>query len=330
MKYVAVLGVILAVSGAAQALTFDVPYQGEVVMKFKNWDVGTLYDVPDGEITGEGTLDGETQLPPVGAYPSGTLGSTEDSWGIFRLDSITDTSGTIDLWNRFTPGRAEVTGIFWGERDVKLNQTTVRIHVDDGPGPDDDDDGIPGEDPNFTDYTRQDIEGVGMSVAFFEDPSNDFDPFPGAGPPPPADIAAARTAPGAFTTATNGALIFSMNSVPGHFASSPNEFFTEFWPDGGPLGANASGGMFAELGKVDLDGDGVADDEGIQNTPEWMRPGADFTFEFTGEPDGTGTWTVISDDPIRAHYVPEPMTMLAVGIALSSLGGYVRRRRRTA
>ena len=274
-KCAATVGLILAIGGAAQAINFDVDYQGPISMKFSNWDVGTLYDVQDGLYEGEAVIDAiAAQLPPEGAIGS------EDTWGVFRLASITDPSGTIDLWNRYD-GRPEVTGIFWGERDVYLTQTTVVI------GPDT--------------LLTQEIHGVGMSVAFFEDPSNDFDPFPAAG------IAAERTAPGAFTTVTNGTLIWSMTSIPGHDATFPtHEFFTEFWPDRAAGEINAVGGFFAEIGAVDLDGDGIAGDVGELND---LIVDDLFTFEFTGEPDATGTWIVLSDDPIHTNIIPEPATV---------------------
>jgi hypothetical protein len=295
----------------AEALTFNTSYTGPIVMKFKNWDVGVLYDVDqDGDglpdvatYTDAGTLNGLTQLAPTGAK-NPLVGEKEDSWGVFRLDSITDPTGTIDLWNRFT-ATTEITGIFWGEHDVYMDQTVVTYLG--------------------TDYVSQDIHGVGMHIAFFEQAKLGGtvpNPYPVGG------IAAARTAPGAFTTFTDGTLIWSMNSVPGHDTSFPtHEFFANFWPDDSPLGGNASGGFFADMGAVDLDGDGGAD----VGTLNWLidtNPTPDFQFAFTGDPDGTFTWIVISDDPIRTSVIPEPLTMFGVFGAASALVGYMRRRRR--
>ncbi|MCK4627258.1 MAG: PEP-CTERM sorting domain-containing protein, partial [Phycisphaerae bacterium] len=265
-------------------------------MKFTNWDTGTLYGVDDGLYETEATLDGLLQVPPPGRQ------GNEDTWGVFRLDSITDPSGTIDLWNRFTPGTPEITGIFWGARDVYLDQTTTGAGM------------------------SQDIHGVGMSMALFEDAANNLDPYPAGG------IAAARTAPGAFDTFTDGTLIWTMNSVPGHDADFPeHEFFTKFWPDmEAGAGQNAAGGVFSQMGAVDLDGDGVADDVGSLNwwiIKDNIDDGVDFTFEFTGEPDSNDVWLVISDDPARTAVVPEPITMLGLFLGIGGLGGYIRKRR---
>ena len=282
--------VLVMFSASAVAAISDLSYQGEIKLKFTNWDVGAQYAVQDGLYQGEANLDLLGQTPPAGKK------GIEDNWGIFRVESITDPTGTIDLWNRFTAD-TEVTGIFWGGRDVYLNQTT-------GAG-----------------GTSQEIHGVGLSIAFFEDAAKNNDPFP-------ANIAAARTAPGAFATFTDGTLIWTMKSVPGHNSGFPgHEFFTTFWPDAAAGSANAAGGFFAQLAPVDLDGDGTADDVGSLNgmiIPDNIAPGVDFTTEFTGEPDISGTWDVISDDPVRTS-IPEPLTLtLATTGALAML---LRKRR---
>ena len=45
----------------------------------------------------------------------------------------------------------------------------------------------------------------------------------------------------------------------------------------------------------------------------------------TGQNDN---WQFISEDPVRLTYViPEPMTMVAIGLAIGGLGGYLRKRR---
>jgi len=268
---VALTATVVFLCGMVGAIVIEpVPgYQGPIKMKFTNWDTGTVYNVDDGLYEGEGALDALAQVPAPGQLAG------EDTWGVFRLDSITDESGMIDLWNRFT-AETELTGIFWGGRDVYLNQTT-------GPG-----------------GTSQQIHSGG--------------------------IAAARTAAGAFDTFTDGGLAWTMNTVPGHNADFPtHEFFTEFWPDAAVGNINAAGGAFAQVGAVDLDGDGVATDVGALNSsiiPNNIAPGADFAFEFTGEPDATGTWLVVSDDPIRTA-IPEPTTL-----ALLSMGGLAMARRR--
>ena len=272
---------------------FKQPYVGPLKMKFTNWDTGTLYAVPDNVYVGEGNLDVLPQLPPKGRK------GDEDIWGVFRLESMSDPTGTIDLWDRYTAD-TEITGIFWGARDVYLNQSTG------GSG-----------------LRSQDIHAVDLSVAFFDDAAKNANPFPGGG------IVAARTAPGAFDTFTDGTLIWTLNSVPGHDLDFPtHEVFNEFWPDGGPGGLNASGGSFAALGAVDLDGDGNATDVGTLNhmiVKDNIGPGVEFTLDFTGEPDPTQTWLVISDDPIRTE-IPEPGTLAVLGLGAGLVA--LRRRRR--
>ncbi len=56
---------------------------------------------------------------------------------------------------------------------------------------------------------------------------------------------------------------------------------------------------------------------------------ADLFIQFDLKPDEIGAppWGNVSEDPFRFNIVPEPMTMIAVGMSIAGLGGYIRKRR---
>jgi PEP-CTERM motif len=303
MSLLAVCGVLftLVTPAGADVASVLAAHEGPITIKFRNWDSGTLYNVQDDVYMGESTLDGLIQTPPPNRF------GIEDTWGVARLSGIYDAENNL-LWSGSIPGTPEITGLFWGGRDTYLSQTTTAAGI------------------------IQDIHAVGMHIAFFEDANNDF------GNPSAAPGTAKRTAGNAFTGATEGTLLWTLNTVPGFVSDYPNaEFFTTFSPSGAILwgGLNAYGGAYADLGTIHTAGpDGImdtADDimmTGLYNDLFVSNDnGGDWRITFTGKPDPEGTFLVVSDDPIDATLVPEPATMSLLALGLSAL--VVRRRRRS-
>jgi hypothetical protein len=329
LKFSLVVAIALAIAGPAQAIVLLQPYAGPVTMKFRNWDTGTLYNIPDGPATvGEAAMDA---LPIVPGFPPNSFGS-EDSWGVVQLTEIYGDQNQL-LWSAAIPGTPEITGLFWGERDTYISQTTSVQGI------------------------SQDIHGVGFKIAFWEDANKDL------GNPPGQYVSSAnvgtdrRIAEELFEGATEGNLLWTGNSVPGFDPNFPNdEFFTTFSPSGAIFfGLNAFGGMYIDLGTVYTDGadgePGVAgfDDDGINGVDDIGERGfagsddvamlgsgnqlfdtsgpVDWRIAFTGKPDGTGEFLVLSDDPIDTTIIPEPITMLGMLLGMGGVARYVRKRR---
>jgi hypothetical protein len=285
------IGLILAVSSSAWAISLLQPYQGPVTMKFRNWDVYTHYNVADGTYVGQDTLNSLPQTPPRGGQPG------EDFWGVMVLTDIYGKNNEL-LWSAAIPGTPQITGLFWNGSDNYLKQTT----------------GVGG--------AVQNIHGTGLHMAFYEDPSNNFtnadDTVAGK------TGTARRTAAETFLAATDGNLLWTANSTPGFDSNFPlDEYFSTYSPSNDQFGAtNAFGGLLADLGAVP--GVGTGPGNGLFDGAN--TPGADWRMVFTAKPDPLGEFDLISDDPIDAKIIPEPLTVLGVIMGISSLVTYVRRR----
>ena len=290
LKVVLALALVAALAQSASAVSFG-GYVGKIQMKFRNYDVGTLYTLgpgPAGPFIGQGLVNGLPQTPPPGAAPF------EDGWGIFRITEIWGTSDggltfEVPLWSNATAS-TELTGMFWGERDTYVLQYIDPASL----------------------VTKQAIHGVGLHVAVFEDSAKNFNPAPGP-------LSRATPFP-VYPTVTDGSLIWTVNSVPGWDAGFPtDEFFTVFTPGAAPGAVNAQGGFWGTMGSVPTWGLGPSNNQlDIPNLVDVM-------FGFDGRAS-TG-WMVISNDPVEATVVPEPLTMLGVLASVGGIAGYIRKRR---
>lgn len=209
---------VTGTAGASIVIGGQVIPDGPLVIKYVNYDVGTLYNVANGLYQGESNLNAlPVQTAPTGGLPG------EDAWAIFRVESIMNASQTQTYYNRYT-ATEEITGIIWGIRDTYLSQT--------GSGS----------------VLTQDIHGVGAHLAVFKDSANNFNSTLGP---------SARTSDGNYPTVTDGQLIWSFNSVPGWDTSfSTDQYFSTFRPNASPGNFSGNGGMEAALGTVPFFGTG--------------------------------------------------------------------------
>lgn len=299
-----VLGLLLVATGASWAFNLldYVPAGQDVKFKFINYDVGTIYTAGNGIWTGATTLDGLAQTGP----PGGAAG--EDSWGIVKLTEIYSDDAPSPFWTS-TSSLEEITGIFWGERDTYL------------------------ADSGSSTAHQQLIHGVGMNVAFFTQMKaalgfTAFDPTGGA-----TAVGSRPSGAPVYPTVTDGALLYTFYSIPGHNWGFPtDEFFTEFYPTPAPYTDSANGGFWADSGSVPYWGVGPGNTQIAQliADPDGPGPlnGCDATFKFTGVPDPSGKWLVLSDDPIRTRVTPELSSggLMLIGLVPVGLGWWKRRK----
>ena len=143
-----------------------------------------------------------------------------------------------------------------------------------------------------------------------------------------------------FQGATEGTLLWTLNSIPGVEANTNDHFVADFSPSqGNPWMVNATGGLWADLGTIHTAGPdgimGTADDIIMTGSANSMFLGGDtpndgtvdWRVVFTGKPDPTGQFLVLSDDPIDTVVIPEPVTMASLFLGIGCLSRYIRKRR---
>jgi len=281
-------------------------YEGPMTMQYSNWDVGTLYTSPTGGLLADSTYTGAALAGLTQTSPPNSFGG-ESSWGVAQLKSIVGTVGlntNFSLWNYAQAGTPQITAIFWGEKDTSVTVTNGG--------------------------NTQAIAGVGVHVAFFENPANtdynSINPIANGG-------TAQRTAADVFTGLAQAGYtcIWTLNSVPGKNAlDMSNEFFDTYNPEVAFGGIDARGGFYANVGTIydpNLPGGSLTGVDNGMFVPETLG-GPDWDVNWTGRsllgPNGGG-FDVRSDDPVYAEAVPAPA---AVFLGMMGLGlvGWLKKR----
>jgi hypothetical protein len=296
-----------SVSGHAVGTPF---VGGTFLINLQDFDMGTLYPstLPGGAAGfgengtgtqtvagGISTLNSIQTAGAVGANPAGG----EDTWGIARINTITDQFGSI-IWS--TAGKqAELTVMFYGEQDFYIQ------NLANNPG-------------------YQSIDGVGLHADLWLQSFTD----PGFTQYNPGQGSAGRTALDRYTSVTDGTMILSTVSTagflhgPGQFGGPSSEFNSVFNPNAGGEGQaylSVTGG--ADAAQFNTNG---------YTSPYIPGNTADLFAQFTTDANpGVSNWLVSSNDPIEgniARGVPDSgSTLLLFGLGLGFLAEAYRRRR---
>ena len=296
-RWVVTVGLILAVSTAALGISLPA---GPIIMKTDDRADGTVYPAGGGAIPGVATLPGE------------------DGWGLLQVMQINAPAGTV--WsNPITPpppGARELFGVYWNIQDIGVAVT---------PGP-----------PS----TIQTTESVGVYFAVWEQDAGTAGTLAATSP---GLRGGAYTYPGIGGALGNPVLWLTGRSVPmSLLGTNP---LTEYYAVSDVTGI--VGGIartYLEVADlttwVDPNGDpntpgpgkGVMNDLLDSNLYAGVGSNAGQTADLflkmtTYAPGGNG-WILGSNDDLAGAAIPEPVTVLAVFLGVSGLGGYIRKRTR--
>jgi hypothetical protein len=315
------LSALLTLTPRASAITFvwvDGPQAGQafagggIQIKAINYDTGTLYpSMPVNTAIGFGqngtagslgagiaALDAiPGQRAPIGAVPG-----QNDSWGILKITSIQATASDGVLHDIYNSAIApvELTAMFWGVNDFYVRQVSTG-------------------NPDLA-ASGQIIDGTGLRVDIYSDPSKDFNQTAG-----PLGAHTVSTYP----TATNGTLELSLLSTPGFINAANNlgGIATEFESNTASVGyaaLNVTGG--ASASQFNTNAIGFGGSSGSQFTPGLAgQASTDVWFSFTST-QGVNGWDITSNDPMLANISPgvpdsgSAVLMFAMGLACLGFG----------
>lgn len=338
VKLVTVAGLVLALAGVASAVSLQAGYNS---LKFT--DASHLYNAPVGGVgpyTPVATGQGGTPFPIPYTGPGGTAIDTgpipipgQENRAIFNVTTI----ALLGQPPYYTSGATELSGLFYDLEILQVIPTPTGFVIDMG---------SLGRNPLVS--AADDIDGdsvggiTGGVIEIYED-AGPVSPFSYApGPAAWAEFAGPGGRDAYPNVNLTGESLFLQAALV-DLASTPLA----------PTVPLAPGTVFRETINLTTgtgEGRGFLNvfngsptvlnnvDRGIFGTsPSGVPMDISFQANYVFAPDPTynpsfnpiaaAGWINQSDDPAEFFVIPEPMTMLAVGMSVVGLGGYIRKRR---
>jgi len=302
---------LFATASQAASISFN-GLEGQLFMKYRNLDVGKLYNTTPADTTGEANVDALQVSPNPNTVPlPGSANPREDAWGIAIVDEIRigGAFGTLvySASNPALQGNTQVAAIFYGTHDIEVvnnpngTQTIESNNV-------------------FVDFYASllgnNADGVDLTSLDATHRMNDINNTP------------------SYTGITDGTHIFSFVSHQGSIGSNPQSSFeTTIDPNLTPnsqTGVIGGGNLFLDVGTTPL---GTGTQNGSLKVDPLGPGSADALVSFTtlSPPPGSSGFNVGSNDPLLAQALaPAPKSVWAGAAVMGGLGLAALRRRKLA
>ena len=323
LKLCVLAGLILAVSGTAGAIGLPAD---RFAWHMTNWDSGSLYTNPDGNIhdlgntvvaPGAWNLGQDRLWDPVNDTDESEL---EDSWGVAQINRIQYGKGvgqTIvpddskpDFYNSATSTR-DLVMMFWGIQD----------------------------DIAYSESFGQRTWSFGFEFRIWEQDEGYYLPDNGSDGRLGLDSYI-----GLGAAAANPFVWLEGRGVIDFMPQDPNADFTSLFIPGGTTPGHAN--VYSEVADLGNSGGAMA---GVILDPPFFGPTTNlgnycdlvtnvetWAWNATNDPNFTSNstpglednWTAYTSDITVGYAIPEPVTVLGVLMGIGGLGTYIRRRRR--
>ena len=289
------LGLILAVTGTAEAASVPAPTAPTWWWKANNWGMGTVYKADPGTYDRDDfTVWDGVGLPPAEPWkilPTAAHSADEDSWGLVDVKEMYKGDdqpqiGVGEALPYWSSNEDEfVVAMFYGAKDTQI---TIN-------------------DDLTWDVLADDFKVEVWAIDGAPDPY-----------PPSSDADTARTDENRYTGWVDGT---------GTKLLYAESVFFEFTSSAQAPGVEGEATVY-------LDVDPLATEwawnycVGSKNWYDWAKPGADMYVSWRTSATELDGWTVETSDEISGGQIPEPLSLAGLFMGVCGIGTYLRKRSR--